>query len=61
MTNFMEICPVGAGFFCVDRRTDVMKLIATSHNYTKTPKNRFFIFEKCVTILPFGNWLIKDT
>jgi len=56
----MKICTVGAGFFHVDRRTDMMKLKATFHNYANMPKNRYFISEKCVTILPFGNWLIKD-
>jgi hypothetical protein len=56
----MKICPVGAELFHVDRRTDMMKLIATFHNYANTPKNRCFTSEKCVKILPFWNWLIKD-
>jgi hypothetical protein len=58
MSNFVIMCPVGAELFHVDRSTDMMKLIATFHNYANTSKNRHFISEKCVTILPFGNWLI---
>jgi hypothetical protein len=56
----MKICPVGAKLFHVDGRTDMMKLIAIFCNYVNMPKNRYFVSEKCVTILPFGNWLIKD-
>jgi len=34
----MKICLVGAELFHVVRRTNMMKLITTFHNYTNTPK-----------------------
>jgi hypothetical protein len=55
----MKICPVGAELFHVDRRTGTMKLIVAFCNYANTPKNIYFISEKCVTVLPVVNWLLK--
>jgi hypothetical protein len=59
ISNYLKICTVGTELFCVDGRTDMMKLIATFQNCANTPKNIYFISEKFVTILPFGNWLLK--
>ena len=42
MSNFTEICPVGAALILAgrktDRQTDMMKLIGAFHDYTKAPK-----------------------
>jgi hypothetical protein len=38
ISNFMNIHPVGAKLFHVDRWTDMMKLIAAFHNFVKRPK-----------------------
>jgi hypothetical protein len=35
----MKICPVGAEFFHVDRRTDMMKQTVALYNFVNVPKN----------------------
>ena len=41
ISNFMNICAVGAEFFHADRRTD-MKLVVTFRNFVNTPENLFY-------------------
>ena len=38
--NLMEICLVGADLFHVERRTDIIKLPASFHNFAGVPKKK---------------------
>jgi len=37
MSNFLNICPLGAKLFGMDRQTDIMTLIVTFHSFTIVP------------------------
>ena len=47
-SNFMKICPVGAGLFHMDGQTDTKKLTAGFCNFANKPTNG----RKATTLLP---------